>query len=717
MDRVIECVKKCIEQTVNENAVLRALLTLPSSNYLDAVSYDELCLCGVIQYAESERLLSDAEKNRVLILVGEQKKAFGNGNLISIDVICGHECWNAVTGPIRPLEIGILLAEALQRAELDDEEQLSLSTCQQLSLNESLAGYSFLFDSEELMQDNKALNALRNYQSILNSVLTNVFDPITGVQALMVATEEEQYISALSWKKLQEMGYVRLSPLIDEEPKNKVYLLVDFNISNDIGLNLSVIESRDCDRLENGKKRIKLLSAGIIERLCNTENNNHLSWRHINKLSDELLSCMMSFKLSTESEYSINAEQYTDINFFCDLSVITRLLEMNIEEGEYRDFDISVDITDLPFKCFLVSNETTAVFTMSSRSEFGCTNDECCRLSLDKLSGDVQISAPEEIAESVEAFLVAFMRLRAFSLKNRLDEQFEYINTEFEGIQLLDAGELKYKKVSGKDRPDLMCRSLFGITQMARPYQEDIAEDMKNVFTSEEEHIQKAEAGDQNEMELLAFGYLRGDNGCTEDSQKAAYWMERLAETGKADAQFNIGLFYAEGHGVNRDLKKALYWERLAKDNGDEDADELISLFERMLELTVKAAANEAEAQAELAELYCSMAGSLEEHGPEDDYRMCFELARQSAKQNCLRGIYVLALCYEYGRGTAQDSSKAAVVYRKAARQDHAPSQWKLACLYMNGDGIEKDKALAIEWATKAAGQGYKPAVEGLSQM
>lgn len=44
------------------------------------------------------------------------------------------------------------------------------------------------------------------------------------------------------------------------------------------------------------------------------------------------------------------------------------------------------------------------------------------------------------------------------------------------------------------------------------------------------------------------------------------------AERGEVDAQYGLGLIYAEGRGVPVDLAQAHYWLSLAIDQGDRDA-------------------------------------------------------------------------------------------------------------------------------------------------
>lgn len=46
-------------------------------------------------------------------------------------------------------------------------------------------------------------------------------------------------------------------------------------------------------------------------------------------------------------------------------------------------------------------------------------------------------------------------------------------------------------------------------------------------------------------------------------------WLSLASDQGLADAQFNLGVLYVKGLGINQNLKKALEYFRLAADQGD----------------------------------------------------------------------------------------------------------------------------------------------------
>ncbi len=92
--------------------------------------------------------------------------------------------------------------------------------------------------------------------------------------------------------------------------------------------------------------------------------------------------------------------------------------------------------------------------------------------------------------------------------------------------------------------------------------------------------IKEAEGGDAKAQNSLGVMYYTGEaiskdaSGKTlsNDPEKAAAWFHRSAAQGYADAQFNLGLLYANGEGVPKDPAKAVELFQKAADQGNADA-------------------------------------------------------------------------------------------------------------------------------------------------
>ena len=78
---------------------------------------------------------------------------------------------------------------------------------------------------------------------------------------------------------------------------------------------------------------------------------------------------------------------------------------------------------------------------------------------------------------------------------------------------------------------------------------------------------------------------LLADNVKGEEAYAAGNYKVALAEFTKAagdgdiNAQFNLGLMYEHGHGVNQSDLKAAEWYQLAEDNGHPEAPMALQLL------------------------------------------------------------------------------------------------------------------------------------------
>ncbi len=77
----------------------------------------------------------------------------------------------------------------------------------------------------------------------------------------------------------------------------------------------------------------------------------------------------------------------------------------------------------------------------------------------------------------------------------------------------------------------------------------------------------EAEQGDADAQFLLGLMYADG-KGVLQDDKQAVNWYRKAAEQGDARAQFLLGLMYADGIGVLQDDKQAVNWVRKAAEQG-----------------------------------------------------------------------------------------------------------------------------------------------------
>ena len=73
--------------------------------------------------------------------------------------------------------------------------------------------------------------------------------------------------------------------------------------------------------------------------------------------------------------------------------------------------------------------------------------------------------------------------------------------------------------------------------------------------------LQAAEQGDADAQFNLGVSYDNG-TGVEQDDSEAARWYRKAAEQGHAGAQFNLALAITNGDGVEQDAAEAERWKR-----------------------------------------------------------------------------------------------------------------------------------------------------------
>ena len=92
-----------------------------------------------------------------------------------------------------------------------------------------------------------------------------------------------------------------------------------------------------------------------------------------------------------------------------------------------------------------------------------------------------------------------------------------------------------------------------------------------------------AERGNAEAQYNLGLCYEKGD-GVEENYYQAVYWYKKAAERGYIDAQFNLGVCYDYGKGVEQDYVQAAYWYKKAAEQGDAMAKEALQTLEEALQ-------------------------------------------------------------------------------------------------------------------------------------
>lgn len=385
------------------------------------------------------------------------------------------------------------------------------------------------------------------------------------------------------------------------------------------------------------------------------------------------------------------------------------------------NYEVTIDDTSMPIMHIVSCTKEHVTVSRYTRDERKTVGEPIANLDLLFDNGKIQATLEEVKENNLALFAFSVYELRHLLREGGILQELQRIGNKGSGVVITtdSEGNIDARVVRGKARPDLPCMLFGGLfaqgpedAVMMRPYVDELITDALYDDMSLDEKIEAAEEGNTDLMEELAMYYLDGYDEAI--PEKAAYWMKKLAEAGSSDGMFNTGLIYAKGHGVERDFVKALEWMKKAEAAGDIDAALLIEQFESMIENLKLAEAGNADSQAIVARLYTQLAGNLEQHGPEDDFKESFYWAEKSAAQNNAEGLYILALCYEHGRGTRRNGKRSAKYYQEAADLGHTGARFNLACYYMNGTYVEQDQERAFKMSLQSAEEGYALAMRAV---
>jgi TPR repeat protein len=149
-----------------------------------------------------------------------------------------------------------------------------------------------------------------------------------------------------------------------------------------------------------------------------------------------------------------------------------------------------------------------------------------------------------------------------------------------------------------------------------------------------------------------------------------------LANQGDAEAQFNLGRMYDNGHVTERNILKAIKWYKKAAEQ------------------------DSAGAQHNLGVIYAFGQGVPVNHNE------AFRWFTKSANQGVADSQYNLGACYFYGQGTKENKSKAFNWFLKGANNGDNLSKHMLGLMYETGDGVKQNTSKAIKWYLNAADSG-----------
>ncbi|HVV69715.1 MAG TPA: tetratricopeptide repeat protein [Gammaproteobacteria bacterium] len=205
------------------------------------------------------------------------------------------------------------------------------------------------------------------------------------------------------------------------------------------------------------------------------------------------------------------------------------------------------------------------------------------------------------------------------------------------------------------------------------------------------------EPSDAKTQYELGVRYEKGD-GVEKDLKKAFMFYELAAQQNNAEGEYSLGVCYEQSKGVRKDLfiAKMLYEMAADKDHteaqcklgdwyneglgiGNKNPEKAVSLY--------RLAANKG-----LAEAQCKLGACYEKgDGVEEDQKQAIRLYQLAAQQGHAGAQYNLGLCYEDGDGVEKDLKEAARLYQLAVDKGYVEARYNLALCYVKGHGVKQD--------------------------
>ena len=184
--------------------------------------------------------------------------------------------------------------------------------------------------------------------------------------------------------------------------------------------------------------------------------------------------------------------------------------------------------------------------------------------------------------------------------------------------------------------------------------------------------------------------------GVEKNQKSAASWYLLAAKQGLPEAQHNLACFFDRGDGVLTDQVEAFAYFNLAGIHLEASRKQRDRLEDAMTPDAVLLG------QQRARELKKDIDARLAQEEEENKY---FEYLSQAEKGDAEAQLKV-GSCYYNGRGVDKDEEKSYSWIRKSADQGNISAQNALGVLYYRGVGVVKDFEQAFTWFRKAAENG-----------
>lgn len=187
-----------------------------------------------------------------------------------------------------------------------------------------------------------------------------------------------------------------------------------------------------------------------------------------------------------------------------------------------------------------------------------------------------------------------------------------------------------------------------------------------SIDTEDDNNTKAISANLQRNLEWC-YEYERGEYGVQENVE----WFRTYAEQGIPDAQYNVGMCYEEGKGVEKNVDEAARWYLMAAEKGNIDA------------------------QVRLGVIYSNKVFFTHD---EKEYLEAAKWYLLAAEQGNIYAQREIGEMYYKGEGVSKDYSKAIIWFRKAADQGDARAMDFIGDMYVSGRGVTQNFFEAEKW-------------------
>ncbi len=181
--------------------------------------------------------------------------------------------------------------------------------------------------------------------------------------------------------------------------------------------------------------------------------------------------------------------------------------------------------------------------------------------------------------------------------------------------------------------------------------------------------------------------------------------MRSLAESGHADAQYELGMWYLDNNNPNADEAWAITWLRRAAKQGNEPAAKAlegiyvshgVSLKQHPLEK--KQTQPEEKIPQEPATEKISIPPPKKQEPEPPEVFVAADISHQDLM------LEMASAMDAYAR---KDFELAASVFSRLAKRGETYAQYRLGLMYLAGEGLNKNRTKANDWLIKASEHGH----------